>query len=142
MLTPLTQLALDAGPLIALMYSKDTQHSECKLGFEQIGQNNVRLLTPIPIVFEVYKWLLYTTNPTTAQTALNVMVETLHLIALSQQDFLEIYTLIANLPNWRGSLEDATVFWVAQRYKCPVWTLNYRDFSIFPSLEFWNPDIS
>lgn len=142
MLIPLKQLALDAGPLIALLYAKDTQHCECKKGFEQLSQSNVRLLTPIPILFEVYKWLLHTTNPTTAQTALNVMVETLHLIELSQADFLEVHNLIKALPNWRGSLEDATVIWVAQRYKCPVWTLNYRDFSAFPSLEFWNHDPS
>jgi len=60
-------------------------------------------------------------------------------LVLNQLDFHELYTMVRALPNWQGTLEDATVILLAQRYHCPVWTLNYRDFGIFKSLEFWNP---
>lgn len=140
MLTPLSQLVIDAGPLIALLYAKDPQHAECRSGFEQLTQAKVRVYIPIPILFEVYKWLLYTTNPTTAQASLNIMVESLHLIPIDEVDLLEICSLLTTIPNWRGSLEDATVIWEARKRKCPLWTINYRDFSSFSDLEFWNPN--
>lgn len=142
MTPPLKQLALDAGPLIALFYAKDTYHTDCRTGFEQLNQMNTRLLTPLPILFEVYKWLLQNTTPTAAQTSLNAMIETLDLVVLRLSDFLEIHTFIQSLPTWQGSLEDATVIWLTRQYQCPVWTLNYRDFGSFASLEFWTPDLS
>ncbi|HYX16642.1 MAG TPA: type II toxin-antitoxin system VapC family toxin [Nostoc sp.] len=142
MLSPVSQVVIDAGPLIALLYAKDPQHRECRIGFEQLSQAKVRAYTPIPILFEVYKWLLYTTNPRTAQSSLNTMLESLHLIPVNQADLLEISALLQTIPNWQGSLEDATVIWAARVRKCPVWTINYRDFGNFPALEFWNPDLN
>jgi hypothetical protein len=59
---------------------------------------------------------------------------------LDENIFTSVRIMITSLPKWKGSLEDATVAVTALRYRCPVWTLNYRDFSIFQSLEFWNPD--
>jgi len=140
MLTSLSQLVIDAGPLIALLYAKDPQHAECTSGFEQLTQAKVRVYIPIPILFEVYKWLLYTTNPTTAQASLNIIVESLHLIPIKEAELLEICFLLTTIPNWQGSLEDATVIWAARKRKCPVWTINYRDFGSFSDLEFWNPN--
>jgi predicted nucleic acid-binding protein len=136
----LKQLVLDAGPLIALFSVKDVDHQICKAGFEQLSPSQTILLTPIPIVFEVYKWLLHRTTPVVAQDTLNVMRESLHTVSLSQLDFHELNVMVQALPRWQGSLEDATVILLAQRYRCPVWTLNYRDFGIFKSLEFWNPE--
>jgi len=135
----LKQLVLDAGPLIALFSTKDTDHRICEAGFEQLSQSQTILLTPLPIVFEVYKWLLHRTTPAVAQNTLDVMQKSLHTLVLNQLDFHELYTMVRALPNWQGTLEDATVILLAQRYHCPVWTLNYRDFGIFKSLEFWNP---
>lgn len=134
------RLVLDAGPLIAFFYAKDDHHEECKRGFEQLDRGKVRLLVSIPILFEVYKWLLYTTNFKIAQTDLKIMMEAFDFVALSSADFLEVYALTQVLPFWNGSLEDATVIWLSQKYQCPVWTLNYRDFGSFSSLEFWNPE--
>lgn len=133
------QLILDAGPLIALFSVKDKDHCICKAGFEQLSQAQTILLTPIPIVCEVYKWLLHRTTPAVAQSTLDVMQKSLHVVALSQLDFHELYSMVEALPTWQGTLEDATVILLAQRYRCPVWTLNYRDFGMFKSLEFWNP---
>jgi len=142
MLKSVSKLVIDAGPLIALLYAKDPLHLECRSGFEQLIQAKVRMYTPIPVLFEVYKWLLYTTNPTTAQTSLNIMLESLHLISINEADLREISSLVKIIPNWNGSLEDATVIWVARIHNCPVWTINYRDFGTFTDLEFWNPNLS
>lgn len=60
------QLVIDAGPLIGLFYAKDTHHAQCVTGFTQLTQAKTALLTPIPIVFEVYKWLLQRTTPQVA----------------------------------------------------------------------------
>lgn len=130
---------LDAGPLIALFSTKDSDHLICRSGFEQLNQNRTALLAPLPIIFEVYKWFLYNANTIVAQNTLRAMQNSLHTIPIGQSDFERICIMMQGLPQWRGSLEDATVIVLAQRYRCPVWTLNYRDFGIFKSLEFWNP---
>ncbi|PIG92865.1 type II toxin-antitoxin system VapC family toxin [Gloeocapsopsis sp. IPPAS B-1203] len=135
----LKQLILDAGPLIGLFSANDRDHDVCQAGFKQLSQSQTTLLTPLPVIFEVYKWLLYRATPTIAQSTLTVMHESLHIIPLNQIDFHEISAMIRTLPQWQGSLEDASVILLAQRYQCPVWTLNYRDFGIFKSLAFWNP---
>lgn len=132
-------VTLDAGPLIAFFNSKDINHSVCKSGFEQLLQAKTNLVTPVPIVFEVHKWFLQKTNPAKAKTVLSAMRGVLIIVPLTQQDIDEVYAMVGNLSNWAGSLEDATVILLAQRYRRPVWTLNYRDFGTFKSLEFWSP---
>lgn len=72
------QIVLDAGPLIALFYSKDTYHEQCVVGFSQLVEKNTLLLTPLPIVFEVYKWLLQRTQPKVAQRTLLTMNDSLY----------------------------------------------------------------
>lgn len=134
------QLVLDAGPLIGLFYAKDNYHPACVAGFRQLAQQRTILLTPMPIVFEVYKWLLQRTQPEVAQRTLQAMRESLHLIPLDGEDFENLSELIASLPEWQGSLEDGTVVLTALRYRCPLWTYNFRDFGIFKALEFWNPE--
>lgn len=133
------QLLLDAGPLISLFYAKDTHHAECVSGFKQLASSKTTLLTPIPIIFEVYKWLLQRIGSKLAQSTLNVMQASLQTVPLSQIDFQELQVLIRELPGWNGSLEDATIILTAQRYCCPIWTLNYRDLGSFKGLEFWHP---
>ena len=132
-------LVLDAGPLIGLFYAKDTYHQDCVKGFQQLAQQNVILLTPIPIVFEVYKWLLQRTHPVIAQNTLKVMQESLNLLPLDISDFEKLNGMVMQFPQWEGSLEDATVVLIALKYGCPVWTYNFRDFSLFQALTFWNP---
>lgn len=134
------QIVLDAGPLIGLFYAKDTYHSQCVDGFRQLTQSNTLLLTPLPIVFEVYKWLLLRTQPEVAQQTLLTMNDSLHILAMDSAAFSQLQTIVAQLPQWKGSLEDATVMLTALQYRCPIWTYNFRDFSIFSALEFWNPE--
>ncbi|MEM6449753.1 MAG: type II toxin-antitoxin system VapC family toxin [Cyanobacteria bacterium P01_D01_bin.105] len=94
----------------------------------------------MPIVFEVYKWLLQRTRPEVAQKTLLTMQDSLHILTIDTEDFSQLKTVITQLPQWQGSLEDATVMLTALQYRCPVWTYNFRDFSIFSGLEFWNPE--
>ena len=56
-------LTIDAGPFIGLFYAKDNYHQQCVNGFAQLAKDKTVLLTPIPIIFEVYKWLLQRTTP-------------------------------------------------------------------------------
>ncbi len=133
------QIVLDAGPLIGLFYAKDTYHTDCVRGFQQLAQQKTILLTPIPIIFEVYKWLLQRTRPEIAQNTLKVIQDSLYSLPLEQTDFDELQGMVVQLPQWQGSLEDATVVLTALRYRCPIWTYNFRDFGIFQALDFWNP---
>ncbi|NEP17247.1 MAG: type II toxin-antitoxin system VapC family toxin [Leptolyngbya sp. SIO4C1] len=134
------RLILDAGPLIGLLYSKDTYHSQCVNGFRYLSGAKTILLTPMPIVFEVYKWLLQRTRPAVAQRALETMSETLHILTLDSEIFSELKAAVSRLSDWHGSLEDATVILTAIQYRCPVWTYNFRDFNVFKSLELWTPE--
>jgi predicted nucleic acid-binding protein len=135
----LKQLILDASPLIALFYEKDSYHQSAIKGFTQLNQEKTQLVTPIPIIFEVYKWLLHRGSVTLAQKTLAVMQRSLYSVSLTDEDFVQLQVMIQSLSNWKGSLEDATVILISQKYKAPIWTLNYRDFGRFKNLEFWNP---
>ncbi len=134
------QLILDASPLIALFYGKDNYHQEAVRGFQQLSKNKSQLFTPIPIIFEVYKWLLHRQGSNLAQTTFAVMYESLYPIAIGEKELNQLREIISHLPEWQGTLEDATVLLLAQRYSSPIWTLNYRDFSLFKQLQLWTPD--
>ncbi len=136
----LPQLVLDAGPLIALFAAQDPVHASAQRGFSQLAQTTTQLITPIPILYEVYKWLLYETSPAIAQSALKAMRQSLHEVAINSTDLEAVQALVTLIPNWKGSLEDATVIMYAQKLNYPLWTLNYRDFSAFKTLTFWNPE--
>ncbi|WP_017296160.1 type II toxin-antitoxin system VapC family toxin [Geminocystis herdmanii] len=133
------QLILDAGPLIALFYQKDSYHQSAIKGFIELNQNKTQLITPIPIIFEVYKWLLHRGGNLLAKKTLSVMENSLYSVTLEDEDIKKLYLMIQSLTDWEGSLEDATVILISQKYNSPIWTLNYRDFSRFKNLNFWNP---
>jgi predicted nucleic acid-binding protein len=131
------QLVVDSGPLIALFWAKDPDHEACRAGFEQLATQRTQIVAPVPIIFEVYKWLLYRASRPIALMALEAMDMSLQAVPLTLTDVAKLMGLVKTLSNWNGSLEDAMVFLLAQGYHCPVWTLNYRDFGIFSKLEFW-----
>ncbi len=130
------RLILDAGPLYALAASKDVAHEEAKRGFTQLAQENVDLIAPLPIVFEVFKLLCYRDSPQVARAVLKQMM-TMTVVPVGLVETEAIAIFLAQVPHWGGSLEDASVILLAQTLKCPVWTLNYRDFGSFKDLQFW-----
>lgn len=133
------QLVVDAGPVIALFWSKDPEHDLCKEGFEKLLAAHTNALIPVPIIFEVYKWLLYRVSRPRALQALEAMDKSFQAVPLSLMELGELRVLVHSLDQWNGSLEDAAIALTAQRYGCPLWTLNYRDLSAFSGLEFWVP---
>jgi predicted nucleic acid-binding protein len=133
------RLVLDTGPLIALFSAQDDYHQVCKAGFAQLPTLFGEVVTPLPVVFEVYKFVARAQSPNTAQKALTVIVEDTLVIPLSMEAFWNVYSLSHQLPQWKGSLEDASVVVTAKHYNASVWTLDYRDLSWFKELELWTP---
>jgi predicted nucleic acid-binding protein len=133
------RLILDAGPLIALVSRQDHYHRDATLGFRQLPQVFGEVLTPLPIVFEVYKFVSREASAETAQGLLKVLQQETVIIPLESERFLEVYDLVLCLVNWQGSLEDASVVIFAQKYNAEIWTLDYRDLGYFKQLHFWTP---
>jgi predicted nucleic acid-binding protein len=133
------RIVLDAGPLIGLLNRRDAYHVDALRGFEQLAARRAVLTVPVPILFEVFKWMMHQTNVPTARRALGWMLEDLDLIYLGPGDLHEMVTLLGERPGWTGSLEDTAVVQVAIRFGAPVWTLDYRDLRAFPNLQFWTP---
>jgi predicted nucleic acid-binding protein len=69
------RLVLDAGPLIALVSVQDDYHQECKAGFSKLPALFGEVLTPLPVLFEVYKFVLREQSSRAAMTALAVISE-------------------------------------------------------------------
>jgi predicted nucleic acid-binding protein len=130
---------LDAGPLIALIHGSDAYHAVAARGFEQLTTARARLVAPLPIVFEVYKWLLYEAGPQVARTGLRHMRDGLEIVAVEAADFEDAVAIVEAMPGWLGTLEDALVAAVCLRSGWPLWTLNFRDLSAFDGLPFWTP---
>lgn len=132
-------MVLDAGPLIGLVDRDDHYHTDARRGFEQLAASRTQLVVPLPIVFEVYKWLAYEISPLAARDGFALMRRACHIRTVEPSDLDEIVGLAEGMPLWSGSLEDALVAMVGLRTDTPVWTLNYRDLAAFPNLRFWTP---
>lgn len=133
-------IVLDAGPLIALAHRGDPDHATARAGFDALVGQRTRQIAVFPVVCEVYKWLLYHSDPSTARDALTHMRTALEILFPGKRDFDDATALINGLsPRWMGTLEDALVAAAAVRLRLPAWTLNYRDFSAFRRLELWGP---
>lgn len=133
------RLVLDSGPLIGLLSKKDQYHQEAKRGFSQIPDTFGEVLTPLPILFEVYKFVSRYQSVDAARTLLEIIKAETVVVPLSHADFIAISDLVLTTPNWRGSLEDASVIFTAQDYQAKIWTIDYQDFGFFSNLKFWNP---
>lgn len=133
------RVVLDAGPLIALLHRGDPDHAAADSGFRQLAGSRVRLVTPLPIVFKVYKWLVHEAHVGIAQFGLQRMRQSLEIVYPDAADFDEVTAISATLPSWKGTLVDALVAATGLRRGIPVWTLNFRDLSAFRNLQFWAP---
>jgi predicted nucleic acid-binding protein len=133
------RIVLDAGPLIALLHRADLDHAATTAGFERLVRSKTRLIVPLPIVFEVYKWLTYEAGPRAARTGLERMQQGLAIVYPGSRELEEIEEVLTAMPAWAGTLEDALVAMTGLRLNASVWTLNFRDFSAFRNLQFWTP---
>lgn len=136
----LARVVLDAGPLIALLHRRDPDHAVSVVGFRQLVEARTRLIAPLPIVFEVFKWLLYEGSAEAARMGLQRMRRSLEIVYPGASELDELTTVLAAMPAWQGTLEDALVAVTGLRLDCAVWTMNFRDLSAFRRLQFWAPD--
>jgi len=60
-------LVIDSGPLIATLFEKDRYHLQAVKGFQQLQQEEQTLILPLPIIFEVHRWLLQQQSSQLAQ---------------------------------------------------------------------------
>jgi predicted nucleic acid-binding protein len=132
-------LVLDAGPLIGLLNRRDSYHQDALRGFEDLGSARTDLHITLPILVEVYKWLLFRTDLRTAHRALEWMLEDLRIFYLGPTDLDEMVRLVMSRSEWTGTLEDTSVVLAAIRLDAPVWTIDYGDLSAFPAIRFWTP---
>ena len=134
------RVVLDAGPLIALLHGRDPDHVTALAGFRQLAGARARLITPLPIVFEVFKWLVYEAHAGAARIGLQRMQRSLEVVYPGARSLDDLTSVLTAMPTWSGTLEDALVAVTGLSLGAPVWTLNFRDLSAFRSLRFWNPE--
>jgi len=82
---------------------------------------------------------MYHASPNSASDALFVMEQSLRFLYVDEELFQTVAQLQRSIPQWKGTLEDATVAAIGLRYNVPIWTISYRDFGVFQTLNFWNP---
>ena len=133
------RLVLDAGPLIALVSQEDRYHEIAKLGFSRLPIEFGEVITPLPIVFEVYKFVSRCQSSQTAQYLLKILQQETVISMINQDDFLTMFELVTRSPNWSGTLEDASVLVVAHHFESLVWTIDYKDLGFFKNINFWTP---
>jgi len=129
----------DAGPFIGLFNREDRHHDEALRGFRELAEQRTRVIVPLPIVLEVYKWLRYHVGSDAALSALNRMLRTTQIDYPGPDEFERAVQLVRVRPSWGGSLQDAFLAQQALTTRLPLWTLNYRDFASFSAVRFWNP---
>jgi hypothetical protein len=118
---------------------RDAYHQDALRGFEHLASTGTLLHVSLPIIIEVFKWLLYRTDIQIARRALGWMLEDLEIFYLGPANVMEMVGLMTSRSRWTGTLEDASVVLAAIRLDAPVWTIDYGDLSAFPSLQFWTP---
>ena len=133
------RVVLDAGPLIGAFNRRDRFHEISGRGLRQLSAGHSRALVPMPVVFEVFKWLAYNVGAGPARLALTRMRENFEIIDVGPGTLAELAAIVESMPRWPGSLEDALLAHVGGRMDAPVWTFNYRDLRAFTSLQFWTP---
>lgn len=135
----LRSVVLDSGVLIALFIPEDINHPEAVRGFDQLIRMRTRMQTPICVVLEVAKRLLFDVSPFAMRTATEAMLKTLEIIDTTAPMIEESLKFIETLDHRTMTLEDAIVINTALAMKAPFWTYNYRDFGSIKNLEFWTP---
>lgn len=135
------KLVVDTGPFIAIFSRTDSEHETCLKGYEQIVSEGYELYTSFPIFCEVHKLLLQRLGDCFARTHLITLEEAVSIVPFELMDIQDAIALVSSIPQWKGTLPDTSIVILTRTLNCPVWTLDYRDFSRFNDLEFWTPKI-
>ena len=76
-------------------------------------------------------------SPSVARKVLSVIKQETVIILLEIETMQTIFDLAMQMTNWQGSLEDASVVVIAQKFNAPIWTIDYRDLSWFKNIQLW-----
>ena len=133
------KLVIDTGPFIAIFSRTDSQHENCYQGYKQIVAKGYELYTSFPIFCEIHKLLLQRLGERVARTQLIALEEAVSVVPFELADIQSAIELVSSTPQWKGTLQDASIVILTRTLNCPVWTLDYRDLSRFNDLEFWTP---
>jgi predicted nucleic acid-binding protein len=132
-------LVVDAGPLIAILDGRAKEHRTAVRGLDRLISARTRIIIPLPIVFEVFKWLSNETRREVARAWLGRLHRGAVVRFPEPSDIDRVTSILHMLPSWRGSMEDALLVVICQKERLPLWTYNYRDLAAFKTLEFWTP---
>jgi len=135
------KLVVDTGPFIAIFSRTDSEHENCLRGYQQIISEGDELYTSFPIFCEVHKLLLQRLGDRVARNQLIALEEAVSIVPFDLMDVQDAIALVSSIPQWKGTLPDASIVILTRTLNCPLWTLDYRDFSRFNDLEFWTPKI-
>jgi len=132
-------LVIDAGPLIAILDDREVEHLQSVQGLDLLISARTRIVVPLPIVFEVVKWLTYEKRPEIARAWLGQIQRGAVVLYPGPSEIDEVVAILHMMPYWRGSMEDALLAVTCRRERLPLWTFNYRDLTVFKDLQFWSP---
>ncbi|NEO26332.1 MAG: hypothetical protein F6K03_05395, partial [Kamptonema sp. SIO4C4] len=97
---------------------EDRYHLQAVRGFQQLQKEGQPLILPLPIVFEVHRWLLQQQGPQLAQSVFAAIERRFQIYTISESDLAGIKQIILNVPQWLGTLADASVVYVAMKLDC------------------------
>jgi predicted nucleic acid-binding protein len=134
-----TGLVLDAGPIIAIVDHREKEHATAVRGLDLLISARTRIVVPLPVVFEVFKWLSNNTRRELARAWLAQIQTGAHVLFPDPADIDQVMAMLFMMHSWRGSMEDALLVVTCIKERLPLWTYNYRDFAAFKDIRFWTP---
>jgi predicted nucleic acid-binding protein len=100
-------LVIDAGPLIAILDDREKEHHHAVHGLDLLIAARTQIVIPLPIVFEVFKWLSNETRREVARAWLG-QIQTGAVVRFSERsDIDRVTAILFMMHTWRGSMEDA-----------------------------------
>ena len=112
---------VDSGAWIALLNRRDQHHDDAAAILNNLGQQNVQLLTTDYVIDETVTWLRYRVNHAIAVQFLNLIessraTDVLTFVAIDRMLFQEAEQLFRQYDTARLSFTDCTSFAVCQQH--------------------------
>lgn len=126
-MTP-SRVLIDAGPLVAMLSSRDSHHERC---IHQSKQLPEVLFTCWPTITEAAH-LLHRTSGAVGALLSRIHIGALRILPLSQADAASISAILAKYGDQSFDFADACLMHLAERENIEhVFTLDRRHFSVF-----------
>ncbi len=118
-MTPV-RLVLDAGPLIALLFTKDRDHEVVRDGFARLIATRTSFIVSSAILLEASKRLLFLESRQVMRQATAVMLDQFNIVDVNEQELRQALDTANQRVDWNGTLEDAIVANLALKLKVPL----------------------